>query len=138
MFAFDTDVLTQVLHGRESIRTHMAAMPDLEFVVPTLVAEELLRGRLAVIRQAEAGRAKIGIDRAYLLLQQTIEALGSIKLLPYTAEAEELMRKWRNHKIRGSTHDLRIAASCLVAGVTLATSNRRDFENVPGLSVEFW
>ena len=41
-------------------------------------------------------------------------------------------------KIRGSTHDLRIAASCVVNSATLVTRNRRDFRNFPGLSVEFW
>ena len=45
---------------------------------------------------------------------------------------------WRKKKIRGSTHDLRIAASCVVSSATLVTRNRRDFEHIPGLAVEFW
>jgi tRNA(fMet)-specific endonuclease VapC len=46
--------------------------------------------------------------------------------------------EWRKKKIRGSTHDLRIAASCVVNSATLVTRNRRDFEHIPGLDVEFW
>jgi predicted nucleic acid-binding protein len=53
-------------------------------------------------------------------------------------QAETLLQEWRRKKIRGSTHDLRIAASCVVASATLVTRNRRAFEHVPGLSVEFW
>jgi hypothetical protein len=32
----------------------------------------------------------------------------------------------------------RIAASCVVSSAMLVTRNRRDFQSIPGLSVEFW
>ena len=49
-----------------------------------------------------------------------------------------LLDEWRSNKIRGSTHDLRMAASCVVGSATLVTRNGRDFEHIPGLAVEFW
>lgn len=35
-------------------------------------------------------------------------------------------------------HDLWIAATCIAHGHTLVTANARDFERVPGLSLEVW
>lgn len=59
-------------------------------------------------------------------------------MLSYTPQAEVQYQEWRKQKLRGSTHDLRIAAICLTHSVTLVSRNRRDFESIPGLSVEFW
>jgi predicted nucleic acid-binding protein len=36
------------------------------------------------------------------------------------------------------THDLRIAAICVVHEDTLISRNRQDYTRVPGLHVEFW
>jgi predicted nucleic acid-binding protein len=41
-------------------------------------------------------------------------------------------------RVRVSTHDLRIAAVAVANSATLVSRNRRDFELIPGLSVEFW
>jgi tRNA(fMet)-specific endonuclease VapC len=61
-----------------------------------------------------------------------------LKFLSFTLQAETILKDWRKKKIRGSTHDLRMAASCVAQSATLVTRNRRDFEHIPGLSVEFW
>jgi len=71
-------------------------------------------------------------------LAETIEAFRSVPLLAYSAEAGSLFQQWRRGKARGSAHDLRIAATCVAHGVTLVSRNRRHFEDVPGLEVEFW
>jgi hypothetical protein len=42
------------------------------------------------------------------------------------------------HTAVGQVHDLRIAASCVVNSATLVTRNRRHFQSIPGLLVEFW
>lgn len=65
-------------------------------------------------------------------------ALRPVPLLAYSSDAETLFQQWRRGRVRGSTHDLRIAATCAARGVTLISRNRRDFERVPGLVVEFW
>ena len=90
------------------------------------------------IRQAEAGKAKVAIDQAYQYFEQTLADIRELTVLSYTPQAETQYQAWRTQKLRGSSHDLRIAAICVAHAVTLITRNRRDFEHVPGLAVEFW
>lgn len=138
MKAFDTDILTEILAGNPAYAERIAKVPLDEQSAPIVAIEEVLRGRLNVIRQAEAGKARITIERAYQLFEETLDALRELRFLSFTQKAEALLDEWRRKKIRGATHDLRMAASCVVSSATLVTRNRRDFEHIPGLSVEFW
>jgi tRNA(fMet)-specific endonuclease VapC len=138
MTAFDTDVLTEILQGNTKFVERAAGIPTHEQVVPVIVLEEILRGRLHVIRQAEAGRARIGLERAYALFEETVSDFRRVTSLSYTSQAALLYQQWRQQGIRISTHDLRIAAICVAHTARLISRNRRDFERVPGLTVEFW
>jgi len=138
MIAFDTDVLTGILLGHVDDVTRAATIPDHDQAVPIIVVEEILRGRLNVIRQAEAGAARIRIEQAYALFEETLRDFQSIRTLSYTPQAEQLYRQWRQQRLRVATHDLRIAAICMAHDAMLISRNRRDFERVPGLRVEFW
>lgn len=137
MIAFDTDVLTEVLLGDATYVARAAAIPLHEQAVPVIVLEEILRGRLNIIRQAEAGRASIRLARAYELFEKTFTDFRRLRILSYTAQAESLYQEWRQG-IRLATHDLRIAAICVAHAAKLISRNRRDFERVPGLVTEFW
>lgn len=138
MKAFDTDILTEILAGNPAYLERITKIPVVEQAVPVVVVEEILRGRLNTIRQAEAAKTRLTIEQAYLLFEQTLADLREVRFLSFTEQAEAKLKEWRKQKIRGSTHDLRIAASCVVNSATLVTRNRRDFQNIPGLSVEFW
>ena len=138
MIAFDTDVLTEILMGNPVFVARAAVIPRHEQTVPIVVLEEIMRGRLHIIRQAEAGQATISLARAYDLFAQTARDMQQIMILSYTSQADVLYRQWRQQKIRGSTHDLRIAAICVTHAARLISRNRRDFEWIPGLLVEFW
>lgn len=138
MKAFDTDMLTEILAGNPAYVQRISGVPLEEQSVPIIAVEEILRGRLNIIRHAEAGKARVSVDQAYQLLENTLTAIRELKILSFTSSAEAIFQDWRKQKIRGSTHDLRIAAICVVFGATLVTRNRRDFEKVPGLAVEFW
>jgi len=97
-----------------------------------------MRGRLNTIRQAEGGRSKLTVSRAYDLFGQTLLAFREVLTLPYAPAARAIYQDWRGQKLRGGTHDLRIVATCVAHSATLATRNRRDFEALPGLSLEVW
>src|SRR4029078_1930313 len=113
-------------------------VPPEQQAASIVAVEEIVRGRFSVIRQAEAGKARITVAQAYLLFEQTLDDFRDVKILSFTPPAEALVKDWRKQKIKGSTHDLRIAASCVVLSATLITRNRRDFQSIPGLLVEFW
>ncbi|OAI55173.1 hypothetical protein AYO44_00220 [Planctomycetaceae bacterium SCGC AG-212-F19] len=138
MKAFDTDILTEILAGNPAYAERIGKVPVAEQAIPIIAVEEIIRGRLNTIRQAEAGKSRLSIEDAYLLFGQTLDDIRELKVLPFTQPAEGLMQEWRNRKIKGSPHDLRIAAICVISSATLVTRNRRDFQKIPGLSVEFW
>ena len=138
MIAFDTDILTEILMGAPEFVTRASSIPRHEQAVPIVVIEEILRGRLQVIRQAEAGTARVDLARAYALFEQTIRDVQRLTILAYTPQADMYYRQWRQQRLRIPTHDLRIAAICVTHTARLIYRNRRDFEQVPGLLVEFW
>lgn len=138
MIAYDTDVLVELLRGHPTYAAKARAIPKEQQFVPIVVVEEIQRGRLNNIRQAEARKGRISLERAYELYEQTFVALRSMPILSYTASAEAQFQGWQQLKVRGSTHDLRIAGICVAHSVRLITRNRRDFEQLPGLTMEIW
>ncbi|MHC4405806.1 MAG: hypothetical protein ACYTG0_39680 [Planctomycetota bacterium] len=83
MIAFDTDVLTQILLGDAEFVGRAAAIPPHEQAVPIVVVEEIIRGRLNVIRQAEAAKARVTVPRAYELFEHSLGDLRRLRILPY-------------------------------------------------------
>lgn len=138
MIAFDTDVLTEILLGNAAYSARVAAIPAHEQTVPVIVVEEIIRGRLNIIRQAEANNAKISLERAYALFEETFRDFQQLSILSYTPQADQIYRQWRQDKVRVSTRDLRIAAICVAHGATLISRNRQDYAQIPGLMVQFW
>ncbi len=138
MIAFDADVLTDILGGDPALAAKAAEIPPHEQVVPIIVVEEILRGRLHSIREAESGKSKLTVTRAYELFDQTLDAFRNVVTLPYSPAADALYGQWRRQKMRGGTHDMRIAAICVAHSATLVSRNRRDFDQMPGLCLEVW
>lgn len=138
MIAFDADVLSDIWAGDPELTRRAAEIPVHEQFVPVVVVEEVLRGRLNAIRQAEAGKSKLSIERAYELLEETLDAFKQVLTLSYTPQAQALYVSWRRQKVSVGTHDLRIAAICHAHDTKLITRNQRDFAQVPGLDFEVW
>lgn len=93
MTAFDTDVLSLVFTGNTATVQRLASVPMAVRGVPIVVAGEIVRGWLNVIRQAEAGKGRLTLDRAYLSFERSLRELGSFRLLSYTAQAEALFQQ---------------------------------------------
>ena len=138
MIAFDSDVLSLILLGDPQILNRLSQIPPSEQAVPVIVVEEIIRGRLNSIRQAEAGKSKLSVMRAYELFELTLTAFRQIIVLSYTPQADLLFQQWRSRNVRIGSQDLRIAAICVSHSAQLVSRNRRDFDKVPGLTVDYW
>jgi len=107
MIAFDADVLTDILGGDAALAAKTADTPAIEQAVPIVVVEEILRGRLHAIRQAESKKLKLSVSRAYELFAETFNVFRLVKTLPYSGAADALYSEWRSQRIRGGTHESR-------------------------------
>ena len=127
----DSSVLIDMERStRDHIARWVRGREEEEAFISVISASELLHGvhrantarrrakRLAFVEAILAGMPVIGID---LATARSHAQLWS-----------ELSRKGRMIGV----HDSWLAATCLAHGLSLATSNLREFERVPGLRIE--
>ncbi len=138
MNAFDTDVLTELFAGDVLYVQRFAAIDPDKRGLSIVAAAEIVRGWLAAIRQAEAGKGRMSLEYAFGQFQQRLVNMAPFTLLSYTAAADALFQQWRAAKVRVGTNDLRIAAICIVHRATLVIRNARDYAQIPGLTFDVW
>jgi tRNA(fMet)-specific endonuclease VapC len=97
--------------------------------------EEQYAGRIAQIRKATTAKALVG---AYEKLKQIFALFSDLDILEYNLKADEYFRELRRDGIRIGTLDLRIAAITLAHDGILLSRNIKDFEKVPGLTIQDW
>jgi tRNA(fMet)-specific endonuclease VapC len=134
-FLLDTDHVSLHERGHPPLRAHFEAVPPDSIAVSVVTVEEALRGRLAVLARQTTGQDR---ERAYAKLMETVRFFSAIQVVLFDARCEQQFQALRSRRVRMGTQDLRIAATALANGFTLVTRNRRDFERVPGLTVEDW
>ncbi|MBC8141644.1 MAG: hypothetical protein H7Y38_09420 [Armatimonadetes bacterium] len=106
------------------------------FISGVVVKEIIVKGFLAEITKICSDRSRGDIGLVYEDFHLAIKHLATFKLLPYTSDAEAIYRTFKTAKLKGM--DGRIAAHALALDFVLVTQNVRDFEDIPGLSVEDW
>jgi tRNA(fMet)-specific endonuclease VapC len=73
---------------------------------------------------------------AYRELAALIDFFRGFYLIPFDTSAADLFESW--NRIRISSTDRKIAAITIVRNSLLLSSNRRDYEQIPGLRFENW
>lgn len=134
-YILDTDTVThqQLRRGPAPRRI---AEHDAEEVVTTIITMvEQLRGRLAEVSRAWDERSLVV---ACTRLNSTREYYCQALIAPFDSASAAVFRLLVAQRLRIGTQDLRIAAITLANDAVLITSNRRDFERVPGLRLEDW
>lgn len=136
LFILDTDHITLLQHGHSMLVNRLSAVPPEHIAVTIVSATEQLKGRLAQVNRAKTATEVI---YAFARFQEALNFYLTVPVLPYDEPAAAQFTHFREiNKIRPGTQDLRIASIVLSREATLVTRNRRDFEIIPGLSLDDW
>lgn len=131
----DTDHVSLNERGNPRIQKRLSAIPAHEIGISVITAEELIRGRLAVLARRSDGAKRV---HAYDKFLQTVQFCASVTVVPFDSRCDAKFQELESRRLRVGSQDLRIAATALVHGLTLVTANAKDFARVPGLSFEDW
>jgi len=134
-YILDTDTVTYQQAGRAAVLQRLATVAPETVFTTVITVREQLRGRLTAVDQATEGPDLL---LAYDRLLATVRYFAHVNVLPFSSAAAATLQQLRDRRVRIGTQDLRIAAIVLADRGTLVTSNRRDFEKVPGLRIEDW
>lgn len=125
-FLIDTSVLIDAERGGGAL--HRVPEDD-ERMISVITMSELLHGVHRALEDTVRTRREGIVE----------DSLAEIEPLPITAEIARIHADiWARLEAAGESvgmHDLWIAATALTHGLTVATTNARDFKRVPGLSV---
>ncbi|MGF1472559.1 MAG: type II toxin-antitoxin system VapC family toxin [Rubrobacteraceae bacterium] len=128
----DTSVLIEHERGRLKLEPRLWGRQDEEFFLSVVTASELLHG----VHRAQNERIRA---RRSAWVEAVLEMFPVLEIDLATARSHA--RLWAELAAAGrliGPHDLWLAAACLARGLSLITANVREFERVPGLTVENW
>ncbi len=136
MYVLDTDTLSLLFRGHAGVAARVAQATE-EVVTSVITRIEILQGRFASVLKAENSAKLL---QAQQRLDESEQDLSRFTVLAIDdAAAAEFDRLRLNKKLKKiGRGDLLIAAVTLANRATLVTHNRKDFDQVPGLSVEDW
>jgi len=125
----DTNTLSDLIRSPKG-----ALVRRLSSIEPDAVATSIV-----VACELRFGARRKGSDA---LTSRVEQLLGALTVLPFDEPADQHYADIRTALERAGTsigsHDLFIAAHARSRGMTLVTHNTREFERVPGLSMEDW
>lgn len=127
-WVLDTDVCVEWLRRRKGVGERLRALSPADVAITTMTEAELRYG--ALLSRDPAGN----LEQVESILESGVALLPFDR--PAAAHFGELRLALRNKPI--SDRDLVIASIARSAGYVVATGNVREFERVPGLSVDRW
>jgi tRNA(fMet)-specific endonuclease VapC len=128
-------MLTLFRMGHRAVVGQVAAHPPLELAATVISVEEQLTGWYSQIR---SNKPPADLARAYGRLAEAVRFYCGMQILDYTEAAILRYNALRVANLNVGGMDLRIAAIALENGAVVITRNVRDFERVPGLTIENW
>lgn len=129
MFLLDTTVCIDVFKGRPSVIKKMTALAPDDVAVSAISIYELYVGA-AKCRRPQDERKKIAHFLS-LVHELSFEHADA-------TEAGQLRAELESKGLSIGPYDILIAAQGLRHGLTVVTSNSKEFKRVPGLVVDDW
>ena len=128
----DASILIEAERGRLDLEPHVKPHGEEEAFLSVVTASELLHGVYRAtapnIRARRSAFVEGLLERFPLLSVDLACARAHARLWADLRQARALI----------GPHDLWLAATCVAHGLTMVTANVREFERVPGLTVEVW
>ena len=128
----DSSVLIEIERGRIDPAPHLAKRRAEQAFVSVISVSEFLYGSHRTVDPALRHR-RIALGEALLAQFQVLHIDLAVARIHAQLKAELASRG-----TPVGPHDLWLAATCLVHGLTMVTGNLREFRLVPGLAVESW
>jgi tRNA(fMet)-specific endonuclease VapC len=135
LYVLDTDTLSLFGRGHPSVSAKVRTCQPGEVSITVITVEEQLAGWYTLLRRA---RQPADVARAYQRLADSVSLLAALPILTYPEPSIARFEHLASLRLNVANPDLRIAAIALENGATVVTRNLRDFQRVPGLTVEDW
>jgi tRNA(fMet)-specific endonuclease VapC len=135
-YILDTDHVSLILANHPQVTVNASQH---QIAVTVITVQELFNGWVGRINEPSQVN---NLPALYTKLWTTIKYLQTVEILDFTPEADTCLKQLlkENPPLRKNRlqKDMRIAAIALSLNGTVATRNRRDFEQVPGLTIVDW
>jgi len=135
LYVLDTDILTLFRQGDRNVNRQVLAHATDELAATAISVHEVIDGWLGYIRRhPQVDR----IARGYAEIAESVLFLAGFSILHYPVAAIARFQHLRGMRLNVGQMDLRIAAITLEHSGILVTRNVRDFQRIPGLTIENW
>jgi tRNA(fMet)-specific endonuclease VapC len=135
-YLLDTDHVSRLLYDHQTVIMNAQRYRP---AVSIITVQELFNGWVS---RANDPKVVDRLPAVYSKLITTVKYLQTVEILDFTPDADrllkELLKNYPELRKNRIQKDMRIAAIALSIGATVVTCNRRDFEQVPGLTIVDW
>jgi tRNA(fMet)-specific endonuclease VapC len=127
---FDSSVLVYLERNLQQVEKIIAGRENEPFGISVITVSELLHG----VHRADSEKRRL---KREAFVERIVELFP---IYPFDLAASRIYaRIWANLARKGVTigsHDLMIGATCISLGFSIITLDVRDFEKIPGITIE--
>jgi tRNA(fMet)-specific endonuclease VapC len=134
-YLLDTDTLSLIERGHQEVINNLMKHPPHTVFISIISVEEQLQGWNTLLRKANTDAKLV---RAYDQFTRGFMVLQKLPVLPFSAPALQRFETFRTQKLGVGTMDIRIAAIAIEDDAIVVTSNKRDYDRIPGVQSEDW
>ena len=131
-FLIDSSVFIDWERGRLDLEKKVEGRKEEDFYLSVISLSELLNGVHRAVEPHAKNRRSAFVEAIF----------SRFPILPVDSDTARIHAQlWAQLNAQGNKigpHDSWLAATCLAHGFTMVTGNVREFERVPGLSLESW